>query len=465
MNLDSNVYLKLDVDNLRLHLQPQYAFLCFDSKKLPKRGRLKQQAAIKLNKVAGEIIEKMYEPLSLSEIVNYFCRKYNDTEENVFRNISIFFERLYNRYGISVIECKNKYEIKNSCFTKTGSWDYLVPFGLVLELTYRCNYQCKHCYNNSSIYMLSEMKTDVILSILEEAYKLGIREIELTGGEPTVYSNIEEFLKKLFTYNFELIGLLTNGSNLSEEICQLLYYNRERVVVQIDLHGSSPEYVRWFTGNEKAYYSAIDSIKKLSDLGIVVRVVCNVTSLNVEQMADVAEIAYKLGATAVAFGPIAPIGRAKSNNDLIISLDDKAFAMFEKNIENLIEKYGKNFISVIEEEIMSDSINCGVGRSGITLSPNLDVKICQMSDMSIGNLKFSGNSLKNFLQTYSMYFEIISQIPAPNKRICKECENLWFCNNCLVRGLMKAYGEGEDKCVWRKEFLKNSFLLEIFQKK
>ena len=49
-------------------------------------------------------------------------------------------------------------------------------------------------------------------------------------------------------------------------------------------------------------------------------------------MFDVAKIAKNLGAVSVAFGPIAPLGRAHEDKDIILSLNPNAFADSEKTL-------------------------------------------------------------------------------------------------------------------------------------
>ena len=461
-------YLKFSVSNPSLHVSRAVAIFSFDRKgiNLPKGTTLKeiaakQRAGIKINKVGGEIVEKMYEPLEFSEMVSYFSTKYNDTPENVGKNILTFFEKLQKTYRIKLVEFNSKNEINESNFRKTGSWEYVVPGGTVLELTYRCNHKCKHCYNNSSIGSTDEMKKDDIFLLLEELDELGVKVIELTGGEPTMHPDFEDILEKIFSYNFELIGILSNGTNLTKNICTILANNKDRVVVQIDLHGSSQDYVEWFTGNSKAYQLATESISKISNLGIPVRVVCNVTPMNIDQMFDIANTAKKLGATAVAFGPIAPMGRATMSQDLILSLDQKAFEKFGENMEVLLKEFGKEFVTTLEES-PQHFLNCGAGSNNLTISPSFDVKICQMSGAVIGNLEKYGKLLESFLRDNSDLLESLSRTPAPNKQICGECENLWFCYKCITRGIMKAKEKGE--CTWKKLIVeKEPFLSKLFQ--
>ncbi|MFA7203599.1 MAG: hypothetical protein WC188_07850 [Candidatus Caldatribacteriota bacterium] len=45
------------------------------------------------------------------------------------------------------------------------------------------------------------------------------------------------------SYDFEIIGILSNGSNFSETTFEILKKNKDKVMVQIDLHGSSFVYI------------------------------------------------------------------------------------------------------------------------------------------------------------------------------------------------------------------------------
>lgn len=85
-----------------------------------------------------------------------------------------------------------------------------------------------------------------------------------------------------------------------------------------------------------------------------------------------------------------------------------------------------------------------------------------MSGAVIGNLEKYGKLLESFLRDNSDLLESLSRTPAPNKQICGECENLWFCYKCITRGIMKAKEKGE--CIWKKLIAeKEPSLSKLFQ--
>ncbi len=71
-------------------------------------------------------------------------------------------------------------------------WEHLsangIPIAFELELTARCNNNCRHCYINLPPYdklaQANEMNLDQIEAIADQAVELGSLWVTLTGGEP-----------------------------------------------------------------------------------------------------------------------------------------------------------------------------------------------------------------------------------------------------------------------------------------
>ena len=115
------------------------------------------------------------------------------------------------------------------------------PYRLDLALTYRCNNDCAHCYNQrisestnqrishsqlltpnsylappSPLYASRELPTDDWKSIISKAWDLGIPHIIFTGGEPTLRDDLPELIAHAES-NGQITGLNTNARRLSDE--------------------------------------------------------------------------------------------------------------------------------------------------------------------------------------------------------------------------------------------------------
>src|SRR6187399_1413151 len=57
---------------------------------------------------------------------------------------------------------------------------------LFLELTGQCNERCRHCYAESSPEQKQQLSWAEIEAVIQAARALGVRRLQLTGGDPLV---------------------------------------------------------------------------------------------------------------------------------------------------------------------------------------------------------------------------------------------------------------------------------------
>ncbi|MGM0470350.1 MAG: radical SAM protein, partial [Promethearchaeati archaeon] len=90
-----------------------------------------------------------------------------------------------------------------------------IPLSLELEITARCNLNCKHCYinlrANDEIAKRNELSKEDIKEIIDESISLGAISCTLTGGEPLLrgdFIDIYLYLKKKGI----LVSVFTNAT-------------------------------------------------------------------------------------------------------------------------------------------------------------------------------------------------------------------------------------------------------------
>lgn len=90
------------------------------------------------------------------------------------------------------------------------------PMGLIAELTHRCPLACAYCSNPLELARASaELDTTAWLRVFEEAAKLGVLHLHLTGGEPMARRDLPQLVKgaaalQLYT------NLITSGVLLDD---------------------------------------------------------------------------------------------------------------------------------------------------------------------------------------------------------------------------------------------------------
>jgi len=319
--------------------------------------------------------------------------------------------------------------VERANFVK-GSFQRITPQGVTIEMTDNCNLVCKHCYRNAGPGMDNYLPWDVLQRAIEDFYEMGVKTIEMTGGDPTMHPHFDEALQQCVE-RFDLVAVITNGIELSDRAIKLL--SRENTICQIDLDGSTPEMHDELRGVVGAHAGAINAARKLNKQGARFRVAMSVHQGNVHQVEAVAQQAQELGAQWFGASPIVDVGRASSS---LKSLNMDEMRELVSAIERLQDCMPEEFIRM--EPPLPDSSNeihhnnCGAGSRSITLAPNGDLRPCAMYEqkyISFGNI--TEESVEEIFTKDIVYK--FSTLPAPQRAICGDCRMYSFCGGCFAR--------------------------------
>jgi len=83
---------------------------------------------------------------------------------------------------------------------------------LRLVLTGKCNGSCCFCHHEGSYATYNDMSSQILDDCIDAARELGITKINLTGGEPTLLSNLSTIISKIkYILPMVELSLTTNG--------------------------------------------------------------------------------------------------------------------------------------------------------------------------------------------------------------------------------------------------------------
>jgi len=90
------------------------------------------------------------------------------------------------------------------------------PQALIAEITHRCPLHCVYCSNPLAMQPRGgEMAADIWTRVFREAAQLGVLHVHLTGGEPVLRPDLEEFIRGARAANL-YVNLITSGIGLGE---------------------------------------------------------------------------------------------------------------------------------------------------------------------------------------------------------------------------------------------------------
>ncbi len=93
-----------------------------------------------------------------------------------------------------------------------------------LDLTYRCNNNCRHCWLRippQSSMRDKELASDDIKGIAEAARRMGCQQWCISGGEPMLRSDFVEIFDYISSRSLSY-SLNTNGTLITPEIAELM---------------------------------------------------------------------------------------------------------------------------------------------------------------------------------------------------------------------------------------------------
>ncbi|MBX2806259.1 MAG: pyrroloquinoline quinone biosynthesis protein PqqE [Hyphomicrobiales bacterium] len=105
---------------------------------------------------------------------------------------------------------------------KRAMADVPVPMAMLAELTHRCPLKCPYCSNPVELLKAGdELSTDEWLSVFDQAAHLGVLQVHLSGGEPALRRDLDQFVACLAAHGV-YSNLITAGVSLTRERLQAL---------------------------------------------------------------------------------------------------------------------------------------------------------------------------------------------------------------------------------------------------
>ena len=138
-----------------------------------------------------------------------------------------------------------------------------------LELTYRCNLHCRHCYTdpyNSKEFFPRELTLDEIHRLLDEMQQIGIVWLNLTGGDIFMHPHFFEIYEAAVRKGF-LLQLYTNGTLFTNATIERLRH-MPPFTIDISCHSVTEEPFDWFTQVPGSFRAFVRGLEMLRDSGL-----------------------------------------------------------------------------------------------------------------------------------------------------------------------------------------------------
>lgn len=311
-----------------------------------------------------------------------------------------------------------------------------MPFTIMFELTYQCNFKCPHCYlGESQDNKKKELTTNQIKKILDGLADIGVYRIGFTGGEPLMRKDIFEILDYANKKGFRF-GLLTNGYFIDEKIVdKLKKTNVDKV--DITFNGIDHETFAKLTGIEDSYEKVFGAINLLLKRKMQVTIKSTITGINKNQIEQIGRFAREKNIRYNIDGEVLPCRGGCNEWVEKLSVDSSVVSNLRKKVypEMFAPKDAKKRTQSKSRRTRGKIFNCGVGLSSFSINPYGEMNLCLEIDYPEFDILKLG--AKKAWQKLKEEVDKIEMIAQNGEFVCADCDLLPYCGWCAGRSFIE----------------------------
>lgn len=295
-----------------------------------------------------------------------------------------------------------------------------IPIVGQMELTFRCNLKCVHCYISEE-RTKEELTFQEITNILDQIHQEGCLWLSFTGGDPFMRNDFLDIYGYAKRKGF-IITILTNGTLMTPETADYLA-EESPFSIDITLNGVTQDTYEKISQVSGSFKKAMRAIRLILDRKLPLKIKTIATSLNYHELDKIRQFVEGLGLefklNSVLYprlnGSLEPCS-FRLSTDQIIGID----RIFQDNRECQESDLNE------ENPIPPDNLfRCAAGISSFHISPYGELIFCTFMRKPDFDLK-KGSFKEGF---YSLYPEIRSAKYQTNSK-CKDCKIFYLCSQC-----------------------------------
>lgn len=323
------------------------------------------------------------------------------------------------------MECPHLPEIEYSEFSRELHQKVAarrIPISCSLELTFRCNLRCAHCYIDHKD-LQNELSREEINDLLDQMVDEGTLWLLLTGGEPFIRKDFIDIYLDIKRKGF-LITLFTNGTLITPEVADLLS-TWPPFSVEITLYGATRETYEAVTAVPGSYERCVRSINLLVEKGIPLKLKSMILTLNRNDLEGMKDIADQLG-LGYRFDPVINPGLDGSKEPAKVALKPEEVVELDINDPERLKAW-QTFLKEFGGPPPDSSkvYSCGAGIEGFHIDPYGRMTVCILArepsyDLRTGSIKEG-------------WRDFIPKVRAQKRRHnypCYECDMIALCGQC-----------------------------------
>ena len=321
----------------------------------------------------------------------------------------------------------------------------VVPTTAWFTVNRSCNFRCKWCYANGSVFDSKQaLAMELALRLLRIVKEMGIRHITLIGGEPTLWKHLMDFNVACREMRIRS-SLVTNAYRFSDDGFWGEYTKTPNDKVSVSLKAFDSESAKEFAGVSNFEAMRVGIRRAILEFNSGVSFLCN--SFARGNLLSLARIAHECGARSLAISPCTP-SFSKEGVDTVGMLGlEELVASFTSEYKEINALFAEKLTFAIKTPLCvwpRDFIEKLIRRkqlrptcqfqhrSGIIFDPSGQVSACNsLANFPMGMIGENYNDAESLIQIFNSdsVVKVYNHMNSYPSEVCINCSD-----NSLCRG-------------------------------
>ncbi len=325
-----------------------------------------------------------------------------------------------------------------------------VPISVHLDVTYRCNERCEHCYLDHDGE--GEMTTAEILSLLDQLAAAGVFFLTISGGEPLVRRDCFEIIEYARALRFN-VKLKTNAVLIKEKQARRL---RELNVeqVQISVYSHRAEVHDGISKLPGSLQRTLAGVRLLRSHGLKVTLANVLMKSNLHDSEGVRQLAAEVGAHYTLDPTITPMMSGDTSVLRLRLPSDSLRSVFQNpDLVGDVAEFCAPPPPVDDDTL--EGLPCSAGHTACYVSPRGELYPCVQFPISCGNVRE-----QRFLDIWRNSPQLLEvrAIRGKDLTTCSSCNHLGTCTRCPGLAYMEGNMRGPSSADCEKSFVRTGIV-------
>ena len=324
------------------------------------------------------------------------------------------------------------------------AFDLGVPISVHLDVTYRCNERCVHCYLDHEDH--GEMTTAEIKGVLDQLAEAGVFFLTFSGGEVFLRRDFFEIVEYARALQFN-VKIKTNAVMIRESEAKRL---RALGVdtIQISVYSHRAEVHDAITKLPGSFARSIKAIRFMIAQGLKVTIANVLMTWNRHDSDELQQLAIEMGAHYTLDPTITPkMDGDTSVLSLRIAGEELPDVFRNPNLVPNMEEFCAPPKPVTDDDM--EGYSCSAGHSFCYISPYGDVFPCVQFPLPTGNIR-----QQKFIDIWNHSPEMneVRSIKAKDLTTCSSCSHVSSCTRCPGLAYMEGSMRGPSTADCEKSY-------------